>query len=420
MKRAWTLLPFVVLAGCGGTNSNLNQPAGLYTNSARDARERQELVTKATQELGKSANVKTTAALNGFGFGLLRGTQGDTRMVSPLSVSTALLMATNGAEGTTQKAMLTGLGLEKVSLNQANEANKAFRQLLGNLDPSVTLNIANAIWIDNRASIKPDFLKLNEANYGAKASTLDFSGPSATKTINDWVREATAGKIPDLVDKLNQNSRMVLTNAVYLKATWSRPFEVDATVEGDFKASAEKTSRVKYMNDTRLTRFGELDGVKAVALPYGSGRYEFLAVLPKEPNLPEFLKTLDSGKWTKLLGAMKDQRIALKLPKFKAEFSADLNEFLENAGMKEAFEAGKAKFGGMSDEQLFISSVVHKTFIDVTEAGTEAAAATKVEMAATSAPIEQPAIPVVFDRPFMYVIRERETGVLLFMGTFGG
>jgi serine protease inhibitor len=418
MKRAWTLLPFVVLAGCGGTNSNLNQPAGLYTNSARDARERQELVTKATAELGKSANVKTTAALNGFGFNLLRGTEGQTRMVSPLSVSTALLMTANGAEGATQKAMLAGLGLEKVSLNQANDANKAYRQLLGNVDPSVTLNIANAIWVDNRTSIKADFLKQNEANYGAKASTLDFRGPNAVKTINDWVREATAGKISDLVQELDDDSRVVLTNAVYMKSNWSDPFEPEATVEGDFKSSAEKSVRVPFMNATRFMQYADLDGTKAVVLPYGSQRFEFIAVLPKD--MPEYVKTLDSARWTKLMGAVKQQRVALKLPKFKAEFTADLNSFLKEAGMGVAFEAGKANFKAMADEDLYISSVVHKTFIDVTEAGTEAAAATKVEMKATAMPIEQPATPLVFDRPFVYAIRERETGVLLFIGTFSG
>lgn len=416
MKRAAVLATFgVALVGCGGNdNSFSNAGAGLYGTPARDAREREALVTNATKELAKGPAGKVAEASGAFGIRMLDKLGGDGNVViSPLSISSALSMTLNGAAGATQKEMLDALGYDKLAPLQVNEASRSMRTLLGNVDPTVELRVANSIWAKQGQPFKPEFLTLNESAYGAKTTQLDFADPATPDTINRWVKEATNDKIDKIVDQIGKDSVMFLINAVYFKGQWRTPFNKGATKDGPFTTAKGDKRNVPMMSHSASFGYAEDKGWKAAALPYGNGRIEMLVVLPAA-DLAPLVKSFSEKGWPKNLANLTEKQVVVKLPKFKLEYSETLNDSLQALGMKRAF-TDQADFSGMSLDKLFVSNVKHKTYIEVDEVGTEAAAATSVEMAATSAPIDKPKEFVV-DRPFLFVIRERQTGLVLFAG----
>lgn len=416
MKRGVILATFgVALVGCGGNdNSFSNAGAGLYGTPARDARERETLVTNATKDLAKGPAGKVAEATGAFGNRLLHALDGETNVVvSPLSISTALSMTLNGAAGSTQKEMLDALGYEKLAPSQVNEASRSMRTLLGNVDPTVELRVANSIWAKNGQPFKPEFLTLNESAYGAKTTQLDFTDPSAPDTINRWVKEATNNKIEKIVDQIGTQAVMYLINAVYFKGQWRTPFVKTATKDAPFTTAKSEKRTVSMMAKTSSFGYAEDKAWKAVTLPYGNGRIEMLVVLPAN-GLDAMIKSFADKGWPAALANPAEQEVALKLPKFRLEYAETLNDSLKELGMKKAF-TDQADFSGMSTDKLYVSSVKHKTFIEVDEVGTEAAAVTGVEVAATSVRVDKPKEFVV-DRPFLFVIREKQTGLVLFTG----
>jgi serpin B len=416
MKRAVILATFgVTLVGCGGNdNSFSNAGAGLYGTPARDARERDNLVTNATKELAKGPAGKVAEASGTFGTKMLDALDGEGNVViSPLSISSALSMTLNGAAGSTQLEMLDALGFDKLTPMQVNEASRSMRTLLGNVDPTVELRVANSIWAKEGQPFKPEFLTLNESAYGAKTTQLDFADPATPDTINRWVKEATNSKIDKIVDQIGKDSVMFLINAVYFKGQWRTPFVKSATKDGSFTTAKGDKRMVPMMSNTASFGYAEDKAWKALAMPYGNGRIEMLVVLPAN-GLDGMVKNFAEKGWPKGLANLTEQQVGVKFPKFRLEYSETLNDSLKALGIKKAF-TDQADFSGMSLEKLLISNVKHKTFIEVDEVGTEAAAATSVEMAVTSAPIDKPK-EFVADKPFLFVIREKQTGVVLFTG----
>lgn len=370
--------------------------------------------------MNDAALASMTAAGTDFGFRLLaRLTQAAEGNVffSPLSVSCALTMALAGAGGQTQRGMVAALGLGAMTSDQIDRASGLLQSAISRQDPQVQLSVANALWASTRTKFSADFERRCREFYGAHAATLDLGQPAAADVINDWVSRNTRGKIARLVShKEIAQATAVLTNAVYFHGLWQTPFDGDNTHDAPFVLADGATKTVALMGQTGTLPYLDSADFQAVSLPYGTGRVSLVVFLPKPGiSLDAFLGALDAGAWETWLGAMKPTRLALSLPRFKAEYRATLNSALIDMGMGEAFSIG-ADFRPMGLGGSMLGPVIHKAILEVDEEGTVAAAATAVVMmrSAMSRPNPVPAMRV--DRPFFCAICDNETGALLFAG----
>src|SRR5690554_3067075 len=356
---------------------------------------------------------------NAFTFDLLTEALSDlsdqeNAMVSPLSVTMALSMTANGAEGATQGTIYKTLRSDGYEPSFLNEYYKKLITTLPALDPKVKLDIANSIWYKEGFQVVPAFLETNENFYQATARALNFNDPAATKIINDWVNEKTKGKIPTIVDKIDQDMRMYLINAIYFKGAWSKPFKKDRTQNMEFH-SPSGSVQAPFMQSEGSYSVLENADFQAIEIPYGDTTYSMYAFLPAQEISPKILlnKLSEEGKWEEYQKEFYTRQTRLSLPKFKFSYENSLNDELERLGMGLAF-SNQADFSGIEkDGGLTISEVKHKTFIEVNEEGTEAAAVTSVGISTTSMP--QYYI-MNFDRPFLFFIRENTSGLILFAG----
>jgi serine protease inhibitor len=335
-------------------------------------------------------------------------------MISPSSVAIALSMTANGARGNTQKAMTETLELQGISLEAMNRGNAALMRSLETADPKVQLAIANSLWGKEGFTFLPDFLKQNQEFYQAEVTNLDFGSPNAVVKINDWVKQNTVGKIPRLVEELDPNQVLFLVNAVYFKGSWTKPFDPKLTSDRPFTLLNGSSKSVPMMLQRGDYRYLETEKFQAIGLPYGDGRLSLYVFLPKPP-LAEFVASLTPVSWEAWTGKFLKRAGSIQLPRFKFEYGAELTEPLKAIGMATALDPAQADFSGISNERSVISQVQHKTFIEVNEAGTEAAAATSVGMARLSVPTAPP-FQMVVDRPFFTAIQDNQTGTLLFLG----
>ncbi|HAX80393.1 MAG TPA: proteinase inhibitor I4 serpin [Cyanobacteria bacterium UBA11372] len=366
-------------------------------------------------------NEKLVAANTKFGFKLfgeiLKQNSSQNIFVSPTSVAIALSMTYNGANGSTQQAIAQTLELQGMSLDEVNQAQLALSQILTNPDPKVQLNIANSLWARQGISFKPDFLQRNKDFYKAQITNLNFNSPNATATINNWVNQNTKGKIPTIIDQVSPNAVLYLINAIYFKGSWTEEFPQNATQERPFTLLNGTRKQHPLMSQFGRFRYYENDSFQAISLPYGSGRMSMYVFLPK-PNvtLPSFYSTLTPENWEQWIQQFRTRQGSISLPRFKLEYDITLNQTLQALGMGIAFQ-DRANFTGMTSNPVSIDEVKHKTFVEVNEEGTEAAAVTSVGIRATSArPVDEP-FNMVVDRPFFVAIRDNQTGTLLFMGS---
>lgn len=362
------------------------------------------------------------AASDAFGLNLLRqvAAADDTPnlLVSPLSASMALGMTLNGARGSTFDDMRDALGFAGLSQNAINDAYRGLIPQLLARDPDVEFRLANALWYRTGFDVEQPFLDAASTNFRAQVTQLDFSDPSAPRTISEWAEQQTGGRIKDLVEQLDPLDMMVLVNAVYFKAPWAEPFEPQATRDAEFTRADGSTVMVPTMSqDASFPHLIEGDLV-AVELPYADGDFSMVIAMPADGTpLAAFVAALTPERWADLIGSLEDGRIMLRMPKFTFDYDVALNDALAALGMGVAFDPATANFDGIHHEtrdDLYISSVRQKAFIDVHELGTEAAAATSVTISVTSMPQT-----LAFDRPFMFAIRERESGTILFIGRVG-
>jgi serine protease inhibitor len=364
-------------------------------------------------------------ASNSFAFDILRETvldqPGHNIFLSPLSASLALGMTLNGARGETQDEMRAVLGYGSTAMDEVNAAYRTLIDLLLDLDAGVDMRIANSVWAREGFPVHPSFHETVSRYFDATAATLDFSRPGASATINRWVEEKTGGMIPQIVpDPIPALVVMYLINAIYFKADWTQQFARTATRDAVFTRSDGVQRSVRMMNRTGrvLQHVDRVTGTAVVELPYSRGAYAMTLVLPPAgADVDGFIATLDPATWNGWLAALEPGELALGLPRFRLEYETTMNAPLVALGMRRAFgTVPGADFSGLSPagRDLVISNVFHRTFIDVNEEGTEAAAATAVEISRVSAP---PA--VTFDRPFVVAIRERLTGAILFFGRIG-
>lgn len=344
---------------------------------------------------------------------------GSNVFMSPLSLSMALGMTMNGAAGGTFDEMRTMLGYGAMSRESINQSYQALISLLRGLDPKVDVRIANSIWYSQRfaPAVAPAFLGDARQYFDATTAALDFGQPSAVKSINDWVKASTKGKIPSIVDALAPEIVMLLVNAIYFKGDWSASFDKAKTVPAPFTTEGGRTVSVSMMHRTGPARVGVHDGRTVVDLGYGGDAFTMSIVLPREnESVNTLVALLSPAVWTSTMAALRVGDVELSLPRFSLEWEATLNDPLKAMGMTAAFVPGGADFTRLAPtmgRELYLSFVKQKTFVDINEAGTEAAAATAVGVGVTSVPIRT---VVRVDRPFVFAIRERLSGVILFMG----
>jgi serine protease inhibitor len=428
---ACALILTVAGCGCGGNNAGTSFGNNPMASDARAAKAREEALADAKRAVEQGQTPKVVDSINDFGVRLAqrvfeaeRSGRGDeplgNYLISPISVSTALSMTYLGANGETKRAMEQTLGIGSIPAEQLNIANRSLQTLLENIDPKVNLSIANSIWARRGVEFNPEFLKRNQDYYRARVETLDFADPQAPSVINRWVSEQTKNRIPTIVDQIPDDAVMYLINAVYFKGTWTSPFNKEATQEQPFTNSRGQQSNVPMMRRTGNYGHFSVNGAEGVSLPYGEGRMSMIVVLPpKGGSVQELVARLDAAAWRKLIDGISQKEVQLALPRWTASYETALKDALSALGMGVAFQPNRADFTGMRTERdLFISQVKHKTFIEVNEEGTEAAAATSVEVGATSAPMDEP-VRFVADRPFLYAIREETTGTILFLGIVG-
>lgn len=366
---------------------------------------------KARTELTEEQMVQRS---NDFGFTVFRATAGDgNALESPLSLSLALSMTAGGAAAKTEQCMVSTLGFENYSAEEIGNFYKNVLERLSQADTSTRLEIADAIWADKKIPVKEDFAGYAADKFKADLRNADFGNPAAVDEINRWCAAHTNGKIGSILDKLTPDMAMVLLNAVYFYGNWRYKF--DDTFTDTFTDIDGHQSEIDMMYFCRHLKYAENGKFRMVELPYGNGNYVMDILLPQnESGFKEAAAELDSNQWEELCGKLSSTFVTLNLPKFKLEYGIRYDDTLQKLGMAPAFRKD-ADFSRMSDFPLAIGLVKQKTFINVTEKGTEAAAVTAVGMLVTSAGPMQ-SIDFIVDRPFIFAIRERTTGAILFLG----
>ncbi|NLB25091.1 MAG: serpin family protein [Bacteroidales bacterium] len=342
----------------------------------------------------------------------------DNIMVSPLSVSLALAMTYNGAAGKTKSDMEKTLRVYGLSPEDINSSYHDLAEALKELDEKVFLRIANAIYYRENFEVEKSFIATNKQYYRADVAPLDFGSDEAVDIINKWVYEHTNGKIEKIIDEITPLHIMFLLNAIYFKGTWQQEFNEKSTGLQQFYPEPGISIDCETMQRLDTLAYMSNDIFSAIILPYGKGNFNMTLFLPEpEKDLQEIIDRLNKENWKKWMDSFKiTESVDIKLPKFKYEYEIMLNDVLTEMGMGIAF-TGQADFTGINRlGDMLIDYVKHKSFIEVNEEGTEAAAVTVVAIERLS--VGGPAkIPFYVNRPFMYVITEKSTDAILFIGT---
>lgn len=342
----------------------------------------------------------------------------DNTMISPLSVSLALAMTYNGAAGTTKTEMEKTLKLYGLTTTQINSAHKALVNALQSTDPDVLLEIANAIYYRKGLQVKSNFVEINQESYDAEVTSLDFNAPTALGTINGWVANKTRNKIPTIIDSIDPDLAMILLNAIYFNGIWKSKFDAKGTHELPFTFGDGSSKPIAMMNQEAAFEYASNDLFSAIHLPYGKGQYRMTVILPNSgKSTSDVISRLNNDNWNAWMKEFQlKQKVDVTMPRFKFSWEMKLNSLLSTMGMPTAFIPNKADFTGIATGvELYISYVIHKTFVDVNENGTEAAAVTAVGISVTSMPIDPP-VRFYVDRPFLFAISEKTTGTILFIG----
>lgn len=345
---------------------------------------------------------------------------------SPYSIEAALAMTYEGARGKTLEEMNKVLRLPK----DREAVRETFTQI-GNIfkerkDPYV-LNLANALWAQEGFSFSKEYLALVERYYDGKAKNVDFKKNSENVRIqiNSWIEGKTSGRIKDLIapGMVNEMTRLILTNAIYFKGRWSVPFDKDFTKETDFQVNAVKTIKVSMMRPTDDSfNYAEAEDFQMLEIPYLGNSLSMIVLLPKNRDLLKIEESLVLEKFQKWQGLLRKTEVDLFLPKFKFETKYFMAKTLEKMGMATAFSmpedyGGKADFSGMTGKKdLFVGEVIHQAFVEVNEEGTEAAAATAIVAPTGAAFNERRRTIFKVDHPFIFLIQEKKTGLILFIG----
>ena len=365
------------------------------------------------------AEQEVIARSNAFAFDLLNEVNADEStenvFISPLSVTMALGMTMNGTAGETFDEIRQTLGFGGLSQEQINGSYRSLIDLLLTLDRTVDVGIANSVWYRQEFPFEQNFFRTVAESFDAEVRGIEFADPASVDRINDWVSVATNRRIDQILQRITPSDVMFLINAIYFKGAWAQPFDPANTRSEAFAGLGGESHPVRMMNIDGVFRNAFRPEYEALELPYGNTAFSMVVLLPTAgTDINAFVASLDADRWNQIVTGMGESRVMVGMPKFRVEYEKALNEGLKALGMPTAFAPGGADFTPMSaiaGRDLFISSVRHKTFVEVDERGTEAAAVTKVTVGIVSAP---PSIRV--DRPFVFAIRERFSGTILFVG----
>jgi serpin B len=337
--------------------------------------------------------------------------------ISPLSVSMALGMTYNGTNGSTEAAMRATLEFGDLTQQEINESYQSLIELLTQLDPKVIFQIANSIWYRLGYAFEPEFINLNKKYFNALVRGLDFNDPNAANVINAWVEESTNGKIKKIVEApIDPYLVMFLINAIYFKGTWTYEFDEQQTQDDWFNLPGGSQTPCKMMHQKGDFLYFANNQFQAIDLPYGDAGFSMTIFLPTPPtDIDALIAQFNRENWNSWINSFSMHTVTLSFPKFTFEYGLSLNDALKVLGMEIAFIPEQADFTKMHrNGGLFISAVKHKTFVEVNEEGTEAAAVTSVGVGTTS--VGGGTIYMRVDRPFAFVIRENHSQTLLFMG----
>jgi serpin B len=407
MKRYISIIPVILISLLTVTSCEETSPVD---------KEAQKIVLHK-----KSAEI--LEADKAFGFELFREvislSDEENIMISPLSVSYALGMTYNGAAGTTLEAFNDVLHFGDLTTLEVNESYKDLMDQLVHLDDQVEFTIANSIWYRLGFQVLSEFIQTNQDYFDAGVKDIDFSDPETVDVINQWIENNTNGKIKDMLDFIPVDAVMYLINAIYFNAQWKYEFVKEETYEGGFKMADGTIHQADYMRVSGDFSYTSNEDFNAIELPYGDSTFSMVVMLPSGENeVSDLVAQLDAARWDSWFDNTIFTAVQIDLPKFKYGFKGLLNDPLVNLGLGVAF-SDAADFTRINPAgNLFISRVIHQTFIDVQEEGTEAAAATIVEISFTSADITSP-IYFKADKPFLYLIKENSTGAIMFIGKVG-
>ena len=388
-----------------------------------------------TEQITKVSLTDTQAgyveAGNSMSFRFLKELYDEENLVcSPLSLQYALAMAANGASGETLQEIIDFLGYGEEGIEALNEYSKILLEQLPAVDLNVDLKVTDALLVNDMFPLLPSFKKTVETNYYAAVDNMDFSDPKQIAArINDWAKTNTNGFIDKLIDpsEISPDAVAFIMNALYFKAKWagnkySPMFREEGTRSEDFHLKDGKTVKAKMMRNTRYHEYAEMDGYKVLVLPYANGKFNLYVLLPDENDIEGMIEKLQTTSWSEIRANLKqDAEVHVKLPKFNIENKHNLNDALNALGVKKAFQPSVAEFDMMFQQKsgyyYWISKVIQKSRIAVSEWGTEAGSVTVVEMdAATDAGPDQKHVYFYADHPFVFVIGEKTSGTILFEG----
>lgn len=419
-----------VISGCAQSRPNQTQSSGSTPSStshvesvqATDPYELEQInVSEVTSEGGQYGNWMSgynyTLGMDVLNY-MMQEDSDSNHMFSPLSLSFALAMLQNGAEGETKEQINDLLG--QADVNEAYQDIMMY--LMQNNDEDNQMILANSFWLRNDMTPEQNFIDVLEAAYDADVFISDFNNSATVDEMNQWVEDKTNELLKDTIDQLEADTLAILMNTIYFKAAWSEQFDENATWDQDFYINADETTSVDMMHQSEYFRYYEDETCQSVVLPYNNGT-EMVVILPKD-DIHDYVLNLDDDTLRDLVTGegFESNEVELALPKFSYDSKIELNDVLMSLGMTNAFSQDSADFSNVvqEDVQVWVSRIFQNTTIDLNEQGTEAAAVTVVEMKFTSALIDGEPIIMTCDRPFMFIIKDRSTDIPLFMGTYTG
>lgn len=406
MKKTLLLAGMLgLLVACQNEDSNPNEP-----------KERKDIVLSRSEE--RMMEESTEFAFRFFKQINQTEVKEPNWMVSPLSASFALGMITNGAGGNTLDEMKATLGFSDLSLDEMNAYYRKLADELLDLDNTTTLGIANSIWVRNDFEVYDSFVDVNRKMYKAKVANLDFSSSDAPGIINRWCSDQTNGCIKEVIKNIPDDARMYLLNALYFKGIWKEKFQESSTKLDFFYPGDGSKYYVDMMWQSEKFRYSYDETFCMAEFPYGNEAFSMVVVLPDEgQKLDEVLDKLTFDYWKELNENACEQKLSVCFPRFELKYKKDLVDDMRAMGMKDAFNADMADFSAMSSSPLFLGLLDQYTYIKVDEKGTEAAAVTVGGMLDAAAPGPSTDIlPFHMNRPFAFIIKEKSTGAILFMG----
>lgn len=338
--------------------------------------------------------------------------------VSPLSASLCLSMIANGASGNTLTEMTEVLGFSGYSLEEMNSYHKKLVEALLNLDNTTQLGVANSIWIKQGFKVYDDFVNVNRTMYDAQVQELDFASPRAKDIINNWCAEKTHNCIKEILKEIPEEARLYLLNALYFKGTWKKQFHKSETKAGRFTNEDGSQSTVQMMNmSEEYFNYASNEFFSMAEFPYGNEAFSMVVLLPANGKaLGDCLPQLTDEHWREWNDALSNAELNVMLPRFELKYDKSLITDMRDMGMKDAFDEELADFSKMSAAQLYVGLLKQGTYVKVDESGTEAAAVTVGGMMDSAVGPGNPPICFHVNRPFVFLIKEKSTGTILFMG----